>query len=139
MLTSTLSCPYCGKAAELVTGEVIYPHREDLAHLKFWACLPCDAYVGTHKNSEEAKPLGTLANKATRTARMRAHAAFDPIWKNGHMSRSNAYEIMAMALGYELSDCHISMMDEDEANNVTRYAKGVMKAYRQKKQRWRST
>jgi len=75
--------PYCRAAALLVSGAVLYPHREDLAELKFWQCEPCKAYVGCHRagvgHGDGSKPLGTLANEELRRARNRAHAAFDPL------------------------------------------------------------
>jgi hypothetical protein len=38
-----------------------------------YLCVPCDAYVGTHKNSKDHKPLGFLANRGLREARKAAH------------------------------------------------------------------
>lgn len=54
----TVKCDYCGKDAELVTGDVIYPHRSDLAPLKFWRCEDCEAYVGCHKQHPKWSPNG---------------------------------------------------------------------------------
>jgi uncharacterized protein with PIN domain len=36
-----MKCPYCGKDVHLVTGEEIYPHRNDLHMKNFWLCKPC--------------------------------------------------------------------------------------------------
>ena len=36
-----MKCPYCGKDVHLVTGEEIYPHRDDLHNKNFWLCEPC--------------------------------------------------------------------------------------------------
>lgn len=52
LVMSELTCPYCGKPAQLVGGDVIYPHREDLHEKKFWLCTPCNAYVGCHRIQE---------------------------------------------------------------------------------------
>lgn len=76
-----MACPYCGQQASLVSGKEIYPYRPDLHDRMFWLCRPCDAYVGTHKNSKRHVPLGLLANADLRWARMRAHAVFDGYWK----------------------------------------------------------
>lgn len=62
-------CPYCNKAAELVDGTAVYPHRSDLAHKRFWLCKPCDAWVGTHRDSKKHLPLGRLADKELREAK----------------------------------------------------------------------
>ncbi len=111
-------CPYCEKDAKLVTGYQIYPHRLDLAELKVWACMPCDAWVGTHKNSREHKPLGRLANAELRKAKMKAHAAFDPWWKNGIMTRHEAYAMLAEKMGLEPKDAHIGMFDVEQCETV---------------------
>jgi hypothetical protein len=105
-----VACDYCGDPAMLATGEQIYPHRPDHAHLVFWRCVPCDAYVGCHKNSN-AKPLGRLANKELRAWKQRAHAAFDPYWKSGRLKRGDAYARLAKTLGIPQSECHIGMFD----------------------------
>lgn len=103
------ACPYCGRPARLVTGKVVYPHRKDLAHLSFWHCAPCFAYVGCHKNT--IKPLGRLANAALRWSKIQAHKAFDRLWREGTKSRGEAYRWLAGELGIEQQDCHIGEFD----------------------------
>jgi hypothetical protein len=56
----------------------------------------CDAVVGSHP---DGRPVGKPANKATRQARIRAHDAFDPIWKSGEMKRAQAYAWLREATG----------------------------------------
>lgn len=119
----SLNCSYCGQPAVLVTGEAIYPHRPDLHSLRFWQCAPCDAFVGCHKNGDGITPLGTLANRETREARKQAHAAFDPIWREGRMSRKKAYNWLASSLGYKQGKCHISWMTADECSRVVAITK----------------
>lgn len=104
-------CPYCNKTAILTTGQIIYPHRSDLAHLRFWQCKPCDAYVGCHKNSKDYKPLGRLANTELREWKMKVHEVFDPLWKNNGISRDKAYQKLSQLLNLRKSDCHIGMFD----------------------------
>jgi hypothetical protein len=58
------------------------------------------------------KPLGRLARASLRKAKQRAHAAFDPIWRGGRMSRDKAYKWLAGKLGIPKGDCHIGMFDE---------------------------
>ena len=121
------NCPYCAAAAELVTGAEIYPHRPDLAALQFWQCKPCDAFVGCHKADsgygDGTRPLGRLANAALRKAKMRAHAAFDPLWKTRQMGRRNAYALLARKLGIPVEQAHIGEFDEAMCARVVEVCK----------------
>ena len=102
-------CPYCGQHSKLVKGDVIYPHRPDLAQKNFYLCEPCDAYCGCHPGT--VNPLGRPANKELRLLRSRAHLLFDRIWKSGRMSRTAAYTLLASRLGIDVQKCHIGMFD----------------------------
>lgn len=116
-----MKCPYCAASAEMVSGDVIYPHRPDLFEKKFWRCEPCDAYVGCHPvgpGHDGTRPLGRLANAELRRAKQAAHAAFDPIWKNREMSRAKAYRWLANRLSVPASECHIGMFDTHQCKAV---------------------
>jgi hypothetical protein len=112
-------CPYCHKPAVLVEGDVIYPHRTDLAHKRFWYCQKDNAWVGCHMPN--TIPMGRLANAELRSAKMAAHDAFDPFWdaycrKHGvskGKGRGKAYKWLAEQLGIRPADCHIGMFDVD--------------------------
>jgi hypothetical protein len=106
-------CPYCDQPAVLVGGDHIYPRRPDLAHKRFWRCDPCDAHVGCHQTGGGTVPLGRLANAALRKAKMAAHAAFDPVWRDGRLSRREAYRRLAAALEIPVAKCHIGYFDVD--------------------------
>lgn len=106
-------CLYCQQPSKEVDGTAIYKHRPDLAHLHFYMCEPCDAYVGTHRGTR--KPLGTLANANLRRLRNQAHTAFDPLWSNeGGMPRKAAYAWLAQSMGLRDDECHIAMFNEDQ-------------------------
>ena len=116
----TKSCPYCESTPKLVTGKEIYPHRPDLYHKKFYLCN-CGAYVGCHPNSDT--PLGAVADEATRKARNKAHAAFDPIWKHKQMRRNDAYAKLAQKMGINRNECHIGMFDVQQCQEVVDISK----------------
>lgn len=97
-------------------GREVYPHRPDLFALNFYRCAPCDAYVGTHKGTKT--PLGTPANAPLRAARSRAHAAFDPIWREGKMSRTRAYAWLSRQLGLPPAETHIGMFSAEQCAAV---------------------
>ncbi len=116
------TCPYCQKPAELVTGAVIYPHRRDLAKQKFWECRPCSAWVGCHLpgngQGDGTTPLGRLANAELRQAKQRAHAAFDPLWRERRMTRRQAYAWLAEAMGMPVAEVHIGAFDVGQCRQV---------------------
>lgn len=107
-------CPYCGaKAVFHSTSAHVY--RRDYGPI--WACDPCAAWVGCHPGTR--KPLGRLADKALRDAKIRAHAAFDPLWKakikrdqcSKGEARSKGYAWLSQQLGIPPRDTHIGMFD----------------------------
>ena len=112
-------CPYCHKPAELLDSEEIYGYGTNYG--KFWCCINCNAWVGTHKNSKDHVPLGRLANQELRTAKRLAHAAFDQLWKRkmeiAQCSKSEArkagYGWLAKRLEIDLKKCHIGYFDVD--------------------------
>lgn len=83
-------CPYCNNEAEFVDNAEIYGKRYGQSYM-MWICKPCDARVGCHKN-QQARPLGTLANKELRQWRTEAHKAIDPLWKMGIYTRREIYQ-----------------------------------------------
>lgn len=113
---SEVFCDYCGKQAELVGGERIYPHRPDLSALRFYACAPCKAHVGCHPGT--TKPLGRLADAKLRSAKMAAHNNFDPLWKKKRMSRHAAYARLSDRMGIPREKTHIGMFDVSQCQLV---------------------
>jgi len=104
-------CHYCGQPAKLVGGDVIYPHRPDLAAKQFWNCAPCGAYVGCHPGTTQS--LGILANAQLRMLKSRVHAAFDPMWRSKQKRRGEAYRWLADGIGIPFAECHVGMFSED--------------------------
>lgn len=117
----TTTCPYCGGSSKLVDSREIYGRSYGLV----WHCRPCDAYVGVHKDSPTHAPLGSLANRDTRAWRVRAHDAFDPLWKRGRVSRSDAYKMLADKLRISPARTHISWLDVEGCKEVVRAAKEI--------------
>jgi hypothetical protein len=109
-------CSECGEEAKLVTGREVYPHRPDLYSKPLWACLPCGAWVGCHPGT--TKRMGRLANAETRRLKMDAHAAFDPLWKSGRMSRTKAYRWLREQTGLDERECHIGWMSDDMLRRI---------------------
>jgi hypothetical protein len=112
----------CGNTANLVGGEIIYPHREDLFSKWFWLC-GCGAYCGCHGFT--TRPMGNPSGAATRRARMLAHENFDPLWKLGRMGRRDAYSWLSAQMGLAAEQTHIGMMTREQALEVVRHCRAL--------------
>lgn len=108
-------CPYCDQPAKLEDSAIVYGGR---SYGLIWDCRPCDAYVGVHKNTKDNIPLGRLANAELREWKKRAHAAFDPAWKSGLLSRKEAYARLQTMLGMTASEAHIGKFDVADCKRV---------------------
>lgn len=123
-------CPYCGQQAKLVSGDVIYPHRPDLASKNFWECRPCDAYVGCHEAGkgygDGTRPMGRLANAALRAAKRGVHLVFDPLWREAEhrgRARTEAYARLAAEMGLPIEQCHIGEFDLEQCARAKEIAR----------------
>lgn len=112
----TVVCRYCGRLAELHGGLAVYPDRKDLEDRQFWVCWACDAWVGCRSGIDE--PFGDLADEALRAARMSAHRAIDPVWKNGLMSKAEAYQWLAGRLQIPPKQCQIGLLSMEDCMRV---------------------
>lgn len=130
-------CPYCSVPAELLPNSAEIYRGVD--HGPLWLCRPCRAWVGCHDHS--GAPLGRLADPALRQAKIKAHAAFDPLWKakiittgcRKREARNLAYKWLSAALGIARQDCHIGMFDAETCARVVElcspYRNAVRRAF----------
>lgn len=109
-------CPYCGRKAKLVDSQEVYKQSYGM----LWICKECDAHTGCHRSSKVHKPLGTLAKAPLRKLRQQAHAAFDPMWYKGGITRSKAYEWLGHQMNLPKERCHISMFNEEQCKKLIR-------------------
>ncbi len=63
-----------------------------------------------------------VSDGPTRKARMRAHAAIDPLWRSGEMSRAGVYRWLAGELGLSSAECHIHLFNAEECARVVQAA-----------------
>ena len=108
------ACPDCG------SDMVLRPSR----YGPFYGCVRYPACAATHGAHPDGRPLGTPANAATRVARMRAHEAFDPIWRNDSVRRRGparraAYQWLQDSLGMDRTP-HIGEMTLEQCESVIR-------------------
>ena len=102
-----ITCPACGSKAYLRPASVVYGDKAPDPDAKYYVCgryPACDCYVAAHRKT--MLPMGTLADKALRKKRHDAHVALDSLWKNGVMSRKEAYRLLQLSMGLPAEDAH---------------------------------
>lgn len=111
-------CDCCGSEnVEQTQNDRVYG-RLFGAWPEIYLCNDCGAYVGCHPRS--LRPLGSMADEETRALRQKAHEAFDPIWKSGKMTRTEAYMWLAHSLKIETKYCHIAMLPINQLRTTIR-------------------
>jgi hypothetical protein len=79
---------------------------------KIYICNDCGASTGCHPNTET--PLGKMADLETRKLRVKAHNAFDPLWKAGYMTRTKAYMWLAKELQISFFECLMAWLNKQQ-------------------------
>ena len=111
MKKKSIHCPYCGGTAVLRDASYVYGGESSCKRLYVCQHYPsCDAYVGVHKGTQT--PKGTLADGDLRNLRIRAHRMFDMIWKNGILTRKNAYRWIQDKFSLRSDQAHIGYFSE---------------------------
>lgn len=108
-------CCGCSKDidARLTDGKSVYPHRPDLYDFPFWICDKCGNFVGCHhKTKDRTNPLGVIATKEIKNARLHIHELLDPLWKSGKITRRRLYRMIMDKIGKEFHVSHIKSIDE---------------------------
>ena len=67
-----------------------------------------------------------LVDEYTHEARKAAHEAFDPLWKEHGLTRSEAYRMLASRLGIPREDCHMKLMDAATAVRVPKIVQTII-------------
>ncbi len=117
-----LTCPQCVSKAVLKDSACIYGRSYGLVYIcpRF---PECQCFVGIHEGT--LKPKGTLANKETREARKRAHAAFDALWRGlegrpAKLRRKTAYTWLAKH--FKEKEVHIGWADVARCKAIEQWA-----------------
>lgn len=77
-------------------------------------------YSGAFSRKRCQHRIQLSAPRGSDLARLRcmAHAAFDPKWQSGKMSRTEAYAWLAKELSIPKEACHMLMFDEEMCKRV---------------------
>ncbi len=132
-----MKCPFCQKEAVWCENKEIYGKNYGKSYM-CWLCKPCDAYVGCHCNTQ--RPLGTMANKELREWRMKAHAAFDPLWqkypKNRKGRRGQEYEWLAKKM--KVKEIHIGESNIETCKKIIEICSNLKTPPSSLRDSWRS-
>lgn len=116
----TIHC-HCGAVARRVDRSVVYGESSMWGGGDLYVCShypECDSYVSADRIT--GKPLGTLAGKELRRLRIRTHELFDQLWKQGLMTRDDAYRWIGDRYGLPRGYVHIAMFSEYMCRSVIR-------------------
>lgn len=125
MMARTAICIECKIPAVKAYGSEVRPRIKAAAHLRYWVCPECGAYVGCHKpvgryRKKPWVPLGHPASRSVRKLRKQVHQLMDPIWFSGEFegdqqrqqrARRLLYRYLAANMGLALRDTHIGFFD----------------------------
>lgn len=107
-------CSVCEKDVRYLRkrGDYVYPYRKDLHEKKFAVCPDCKNFCGCH-NQGGWYPLGCIASKSVKQARMKIHNdLLDPLWLSGKFNRNSLYSFISKELGYEYHTANIKTIEE---------------------------
>lgn len=117
-----LACPEPGCGGRLV----LRPSKYGL----FYGCERFPRCKAAHGAHPDGRPLGIPADGVTKRARIRAHAAFDPLWmvdgvrgKEKRRARSRAYVWLARQLGIE--HVHMGELSIEDCDRVIAVCAGA--------------
>lgn len=124
--TKPIRCPYCGKTAVLRKASYVHGANARNGYLYVCAGYPaCDSYVGTHDGT--IRPKGTLANSELRNKRIRTHRLFDQIWKQGIMSKKDAYRWIQDTFCLNESQAHIGFFADYMCDRLSENCRQVLR------------
>jgi len=109
-----LVCPECGQAMRLI--ETGYPD-----HPYGYRCIRggCPGWHGAHP---DGSPLGVPGDRKTKAARMAAHAVFDRLWKDGYLTRKQAYAALDAAMALPSGSGHFGSFTAEQCEKATQWA-----------------
>lgn len=116
-------CPYCKSKTKQTSETDIYGRKYSGRMVVVCLNYPkCNSYVGCHK---DGKPLGRLANKELRKAKIDAHNSFDRLWKENLIERSELYKRLSEHLEIPIEYTHIGMFNVNTCKEVQRWANEI--------------
>lgn len=115
-----LDCPECGAPLILLEGKEFRRPFYGCATFRRTGCS------GSHSAHPDGSPMGVPANRETKNARVRAHDAFDRMWRGMGMERDDAYRWMQKAMGLTVEDAHIGRFTIIECEKLVAIVEAVL-------------
>jgi hypothetical protein len=119
-------CRYCANGVDLVENSAIYNGRCYGDWPYAYLCDCCGAYVGLHPDTD--LPLGTMADQRTREARNTCKKAFEPIWRDKHLSRKQAYAWLAGKMALSVAECHFGLFEPEQCKAAEAFSLEYLRA-----------
>ncbi|MEQ2025372.1 zinc-finger-containing protein [Xenorhabdus szentirmaii] len=105
-------CRYCNKHVTISHHLDVFKQIHDNSRWPWlYYCWSCGARVSIHPGTDI--PMGSLADKPTRIARLSAHQYFDDVRVRWNLERMEAYQWLASQLEISLNECHFGWFDVD--------------------------
>jgi ssDNA-binding Zn-finger/Zn-ribbon topoisomerase 1 len=107
-----LDCHLCG--APMVLRQTKKFKWRNGQNRIFYSCSEyprCDGIRASHPSGE---PFGRPADPETRSYRIKAHEAFDPLWKDGRLTRKQAYRVLQHIMSMNREEAHISLFTKSD-------------------------
>lgn len=122
-----MRCPFCGATVVFRNADGIY--RDNRKNVMLYVCShypECDSYVRADPVTQ--KPIGTMADRSLRELRNKAHHSFDLLYKNGYMTKGEAYMWLSQKLCIPLSETHIGRFGDYYCEAVIRESRKYMES-----------
>ena len=114
---ANLACPECGAAM------IRRPSRYGL----FYGCIRYPECRSTHGCHPNGAPLGIPGDPETKRARMRAHDAFDALWKTKRMTRQQGYLWLRRVMRMSKEEGHIGRFTVAQCEELLRHCETARK------------
>lgn len=118
-MTKTITppnCPDCGSPMKL--RETKKFQWRNGHNRMFYGCSRFPDCRGIRPSHPDGTPYGKPADKETKGWRIKAHAAFDKLWKEWGYKRPEAYILLQTMMGMSAKDAHISLFTSEDCQKL---------------------
>jgi ssDNA-binding Zn-finger/Zn-ribbon topoisomerase 1 len=113
-------CPKCGNPMKL-RETTTHRYRSGRPHL-FYSCVLwplCDSTIGS---DPKGRPQGVPADQETKELRIACHRVFDEWWRQGRMTRRQAYKLLQELMQLSADDAHFGRFNADQCREFLKRA-----------------